>query len=155
MVLEKTLESPLGCKEIKPVNPKGYQHWIFIRRTNAEAESLILWPPDAENWLIWEDPDAGKDSMMRAGEEDEIFGQHHWFNGYHFEQIPEDGEGQGTLECYSPWGCKELETTVQLNNKHSITQLELAESVDVESWTQRAGSTIIHEFSTAQGGWCP
>ena len=81
-----------------------------------------------------------------------MFGQHHSFNGYHFEQTPQDGEGQGTLECYSPWGRREPEMTEQLDNNHSTTQLELAESVDVESWIQRAGSTIIYGFSTAQGG---
>ena len=116
VVLEKTLESPLDSKEIKPVNPKGNQSWIFIGRTDAEAP--ILWPPDAKNWLIGKDPDAGKD--WRQGEkgmtEDEMFGCHHWLNGHEFEQALGDGGGQGSLSCCSPWGCKELDMTVWLNN---------------------------------------
>ena len=86
VVLEKTLESPLDCKEIKPVNPKGNQYWIFIGRTDSEDETPILWPPDAKNWLIWKDPDAGKD--WRRGEkvmtEDETTGWYHWLNGHEF-----------------------------------------------------------------------
>ena len=82
MVLEKTLESPLDCKEIQPVPPKGNQSWIFIVRTDAEAETPILWPPDAKNWLIWKDPDAGKQQGMT---EDEMFGWYHQLNGHEFE----------------------------------------------------------------------
>ena len=80
VVLEKTLESPLDCKEIQPVNPKGNQPWIFIRRTDAEAEALILWPPDVKNWLIVKDPDAGKDWRQeeKGTTEDEMIGWHHW-----------------------------------------------------------------------------
>ena len=87
VVLEKTLESPLDCKEIQPVHPKGHQCWMFIGRTDAEAETPILWPPDVKNWFIWKDPDAGKD--WRQGEkgmtEDEMVGWHHQFNGHEFE----------------------------------------------------------------------
>ena len=87
VVLEKTLESPLDCKEIQPVHPKGNQSWIFTGRTNVEAETPILWPPDVNNWLIWKDPDAGQD--WRQGEkgttEDEMDGWHHWLNGYEFK----------------------------------------------------------------------
>ena len=87
VVLEKTLESPLGCKEIKPVNPQGNQSWIFIGRTDAEAETLILWPPDAKNWLIWKDPDAGQDwgQEEKGMTEDEMVGWHHQLNGHEFE----------------------------------------------------------------------
>ena len=87
MVLEKTLESPLDSKEIKPVNPKGNQSWIFIGRTDAEAETVIIWPPDAKNCLIWKDPDAGKDWRKdeKGMTEDETVGLHHWLNGYEFE----------------------------------------------------------------------
>ena len=106
VVLEKTLESALDSKKIKPVNPKRNQHWIFIRRTDAEAEAPILWPPDAKNWLIGKDPDAGKDwGQEKRVIEDEMLGWHHWLNGHEFEETP--GKGQGSLACYSPRGCKE------------------------------------------------
>ena len=86
MVLEKTLESPFGCKEIQPVHPKGDQSWVFIRRANVEAETPILWPPDAKNWLIWKDPDARKDLRKEKGTtEDEMVGWHHQLNGHEFE----------------------------------------------------------------------
>ena len=85
-VLEKTLGSPLDSKEIQPVNPKGKQLWIFIRRTDAEAEAAIYWPPDVKNWLIWKDPDAGKDWGQEKGmTEDEMVGWHHQLNGHEFE----------------------------------------------------------------------
>ena len=95
VVLENTLKSPLDCKEIKPINPKGNQPWIFIGRTNAEAEAPILWPPDAKSWVIEKDPDAGKDwRQEEKGEtEEEIIGWHHWLNGHEFEQTPGDSEG--------------------------------------------------------------
>ena len=87
MMLEKILESPLDHKEIKPVNPKGNQPWIFIGRTDAEAETPILWPPDVKNWLIWKDPDAGKDWRWeeKGTTEDEVVGWHPWLNGHEFE----------------------------------------------------------------------
>ena len=105
-VLEKTLESPLDCKEIQPVNPKGNQSWIFIGRTDAEAETPLLGPPDAKSWLIWKDPDAGKDWRREAKRttEDEIVGRHHWLNGHEFEWTPGAGDGQGGLECCGSWG---------------------------------------------------
>ena len=87
MVLENTLESPLDCKEIQPVHPKGNQSWIFIERTNAEAETPKLWPPDVKNWLIWKDPDAGKDWRQKEKEmtEDEMVEWRRWLNGREFE----------------------------------------------------------------------
>ena len=87
VVLEKTLESPLGCKEIQSVHPKGNQPWIFIGRTDVEAETPILWPPDAKSWLSWKDPDAGKDRRPeeKGTTEDEMVGWHHWLNGHRFE----------------------------------------------------------------------
>ena len=118
VVLQKTLESPLDCKETKLVNPKGNQPSISTGRTDAEAEAPILRPPDAKSWLIKKDPDAGKDwrqEEMRATE-DELVGWHHWFNEHEFEQDPGDGEGQGSLACCSPWGQKESDTTEQLNS---------------------------------------
>ena len=106
VVLEKTLESPLDCMEIQPVHLKGNQSWIFIGRIDAEAETLILWPSDANSWLRKE-PDAGKDARQEKGmTEDEIVGWHHWLNGHESEQIPGDSEGQRSLACYSPWGCR-------------------------------------------------
>ena len=115
-MLERTLESPLDCKEIKPVNPKENQFWIFIGRTDAEGEAPILWPPDGKNWLMWKDPDAEKDWKQAEGmTEDEMVGWYHWPNGYKFEQGLGDCEGQGSLVCCSPWGHKELDTTKWLN----------------------------------------
>ena len=109
MVLEKTLESPLDCKGIQPVHPKGNQSWTFVGRTDAEAETPIRWPPDAKNWLPGKDPDAGKDWRQeeKGTTEDEIW--YHRLDGQEFEQAPEVGEGQESLACYSPWGCKELD----------------------------------------------
>ena len=113
VVLEKTLENPLDCKEIKPVNLKWNQSWIFIRRTNAEAETPILWPSNVKNWLLGKDPDAGKD--CRRMTEDEMIGWHHQLYGHEFEQTPGDGDGQGSLACWSPWGRKEPDTIEQLS----------------------------------------
>ena len=117
-VLKTTLESPLDSKEIKPVNPKGNQPWIFIGRTDAEAETPVLWPPDMKSQLIRKDPDAGKDWRQEEKEttEDEMVGWHHWLNGHEFEQALGVGEGQGSLMCCSPWDCKESDVTEQLNN---------------------------------------
>ena len=103
MVLEKTLESPLDSKEIKPVNNKGNQSWIFTGRTDVEAEAPILWPPDVKSQLIGKDPDAGKDwgQYEKKATEDEMVGWHPWHNGHEFEQTPGDSEGQGSLGCCS------------------------------------------------------
>ena len=108
LVLEKTLENPLDCKEIKPVNPKGNQSWLFIGRIDAEAP--ILWPHDVKNWLIRKDPDAGKDWRQeeKGTTEDEMV-------GHEFQQAPGVGDGQGSLVCCSPWGCEELDMTERLN----------------------------------------
>ena len=113
VVLEKTLESPLKCKEIQPVHPKGNQSWIFIGRTDVEAETPILWPPDVKNWLLWKAPDAGKDWRReeKGTTEDEMVGWHHQLNGHEFEQALGVGDGQGSLACCSPWGHKESEAT--------------------------------------------
>ena len=118
VVLEKTLQGPLDCKEIKPVNSKENQPWIFIGRTDAEAP--ILWPPDAKNWLIGKDPDDGKDWRQEetGTTEDEMVGWHHRLNGHEFEQAPGNGEGQGSLKCCSPWRRKESTSTEQLNNNN-------------------------------------
>ena len=98
-------------------NPKRNQSWIFTGRTDAEAEAPILWPPDVKNWLIGKDPDAGKDWRQeeKGMTEDEMFGWHHWLNGHKFEQALGISDEQGSLACCSPWGCKESDTTEQLN----------------------------------------
>ena len=117
VVLEKTLESPLDCKEIQPVNPEGNQSWIFIGRTDAKAEAPILWPPDAKKWLIWKDPDAGKDWRQeeKGTTADEMVGWHHWCDGHELEQALGVGDGQGSLLCCSPWGHKKSDTTEWLH----------------------------------------
>ena len=108
MVLEKTLESPLDCKEIQPVHPKGDQSWVFIGRTDVEAETPILWLPDAKSWLIGKDPNAGKDwgQEEEGMTEDEMVGWRHWLDGHEFEQILGVGDGQGSLACCNPWVTK-------------------------------------------------
>ena len=117
VVLEKTLESPLDCKEIQPAHPKGNQFWIFIGRTDAGAEAPILWPPAMKTWLIGKDLHAGKDwrQKEKGMTKDEMVGWHHRLNGDEFEQAPGVGDGQGSLACCSPWGHKELDTSEQLD----------------------------------------
>ena len=120
VVLEKTLKSPLDCKEIKSVNHKGYQSWIFIGKTDAEAEIPILWPPDGKNWLIGkvsQFPDAGKDWRQeeKGTTDDEMIGWHHWLDGHGSEQTWGVGDGQGSLECCSPWGRRESDMIEQMN----------------------------------------
>jgi len=125
VVLEKTFGSPLDSKEIKPVHPKGNQPWIFIGRTEAEAETLILWPPDAKSQLIGKDPDAGKNRRQeeKGTTEDEIVGWHHWLNEHEFERAPGVGDGQESLVCCSPGGRKESDMTEWLNNYNSFVTL--------------------------------
>ena len=108
VVLEKTLESPLDCKEIQPVHPKENQSWIFTGRSDVEAETPILWPPDAKSWLIGKDPDAGKDWRQeeKGTAEDEMLGWHHRLDRHEFEQVLGVGDRQGSLACCSPWGHK-------------------------------------------------
>ena len=117
VVLEKTLESPLDCKEIQPIHPKGDQSWVFIGRTDVEAETPILWPPYAKSWLIGKDPDAGKDwgQEEKGTTEDEMTGWHHQLDGHEFEWTLGVGDGQGGLVCCSSWDCKESDTTEGLN----------------------------------------
>ena len=118
VVLEKTLESPSDSDEIKPVNLKGNQPWIFIGRTDATPEVPAFWSPDANSWLLGEDPDAGKDwrQKEKRATEDEMVGWHHWFNGHELGQTLGDGEGQGSPTCCSLWGQEESDTTWWLNN---------------------------------------
>ena len=139
VVLEKILKSLLDCKEIKPVNPKGNQSWIFIGWRNVEAEAPILWPPDAKSWLIRKDPDAGKDWMQEKGmTEDRMVGWHHQLDGHEFEQALGDGEGQRSLVCCSPRGLrvKESDTTEWLNNNNSLDPERLLLKMYYNQWGQ-------------------
>ena len=124
VVLEKTLENPLHCKKIQPDNPKGNQSWIFIGRTDAEAETPVLWPPDAKSWLIWKDSDAGKDWRQeeKGMTEDEMVRWHQWLDGHEFEQALAVGEGWGGLACcsYGVAGSRtRLRDSPELNLSHS------------------------------------
>ena len=141
-MLEKTPESPLDCKEIKSVNPKGNQPWIFIGRTDAEAETPILWPPEAKSWLTGKDLDAVKNwGWEEKGEtEDEMVGWHHRFNAHESQQTLGDSEGQGSLACCSPWDHKELDMTEPLNNNNS------------NAWMLR-GSLKAYAFLWGLGNW--
>ena len=117
VVLEKTLESPLDCKEIKPVHAKGDWSWVFMGRTDVEAENTMLWPPDARSWLIWKDCDAGKDwgQEEKGMTEDEMVGWHHRLDTYGFAWTPGVGDGQGGLACCGSWDRKEWDMTDLLN----------------------------------------
>ena len=118
VVLEKTLESPLDCKEVQPVHPKGDQSWVFIGRTDSEAETPLLWPLDVKSWLIGKDPDAGKDwgQEEKGTTEDEMVGWHYWLDEHGFGWTPGAGDGQGGLVCCGSWGHKESDTTEQLTD---------------------------------------
>ena len=117
VVLEKTLEGPLDCKEIQPIHSKENWSWVFIGRTDAEAETPILWPCHVKSWLIGKDPDAGRGwgQEEKGMTEDEMAGWHHRLDAHEFEWISGVGDGQGDLACCGSWGCKESETTEQLN----------------------------------------
>ena len=132
-MLEKTIESPLDSKEIKPVNPEGNQPWVFTGRTDGEAEALILWLPDVKSWFFGKDPDAGKDRRQEKGApEDEMVGWHHRFNAHEFEPAPGDGEGQGSLVCCSPSGRKA--STEGMNNIWSGCQSCRSEPLTCGIW---------------------
>ena len=126
LLLEKTLDSPLDRKEIKPNNPKVFQSWIFIGR--ADAEAWVVWTPDGKRWLIGRDPDTGKDwgQEEKWVTEDEMIGWHHWLNGHELEQTLGDSEGQGSLVSCSPWARKESNTMEQLNNNQINPHFSLA-----------------------------
>ena len=117
VVLEKTLESPLDCKEIQPVHPEGNQSWIFIGRTDAETEAPVLWPPDVKNWLTGKDPDSWNNWRQeeKGTTEDEMTGCLHRLDGHEFEWTPGVDDGQGGLVCCSTGDCKESDPTERLN----------------------------------------
>ena len=122
VMLEKTLERLLESKEIKPVNIKGSKPWTFIRMSDAEAR--LYWPPDSNIWLIGKEPYAGKNCWQKEKvTEDETVGWHHQCNGHELGQTPGDGEGQGSLTCFSPWGREESDTTRQLNSRNNNKKL--------------------------------
>ena len=122
VVLEMSFESPLDCKEIQPVHPKGDQSWVFIGRTDTEAETPILWPSDVKNWLIWKDPEAGKDwrQESKGTTEDEMVVWHHWLYGHEFEQAPGVDDGQRSLACCIPCDDEKSDVTEQLNQTELI-----------------------------------
>ena len=117
VVLEKTPESPLGCKEIQPVHSEGDQPWDFFGRNDAKAEAPVLWPPHAKSWLLGKDSDAGRDwgQEEKGTTQDEMAGWHHWLDGCESEWTPRVGDGQGGLACCDSWGRKESDTTEGLN----------------------------------------
>ena len=123
VVLEKTFESPLDCKDIQWIHPKGDQSWVYIGRTDAEAETPIRWPLDEMSWLIWNDPDAGRDSgqEQKGTTQDEMVGWHHRLSGHGFGWTLGVGYGQGGLACCGSWSRKELDTTEWLNWTEILT----------------------------------
>ena len=127
VVLEKTLESPLDCKEIQPVHPKGGQPWVFFGGTHAEAETPVLWPPHAKSWLIGKDSDAGRDwgQEEKGMTEDEMARWHHWLYGHESKWTLGVGDGQGGVACCGSWGRKELDTTEWLNWMQILWKLSL------------------------------
>ena len=152
VVLEKTLESPLDCKEIQPVYPKGDQSWVFTGRTDAEAETPILWPPHAKSWLIGKDPDAGRDwgQEEKGTTKDEMVGWHHQLNGHGFGLTLGVGDGQGGLACCSSWGCKESDTNEQLNWTELnaiLLCIALMKSYIILECIRCLASNQIHSFS--------
>ena len=148
----RLLRVPLDCKAIQPVHPKGDQFWVFIGRTDVEAETPILWPPDVKSWLIWKDSDAGKDwgQEEKGMTEDEMIGRHHQLNGHGFGWTPGVGDGQGALACCGSWGHKESDTTERLNwtelNWTSICKCDVKHS----EWVRKPPfSSSIEHFPSA------
>ena len=143
-VLEKTRESSLDCKEIKPVNSKGKQSWVCIGRTDVEAS--IFWPHNVKSWLIGKGLDAGKDRRQedKGMTGDEIVRWHHWLKGHEFEQALGDGEGQGSLVCCSPWNCKESDMTEWLNSKECTFQREelVKQAIMKNKWRVTPGMSV-------------
>ena len=154
VVLEKTLESPLDCKEIKQVHPKGNQPWIFTGRSDAEAETPVLWPPEVKNWLIGEDPDAGNDWRQeeKGTTKDEIVGWHHQLDEHEFEQASGVGEGQGSLAFCSPWGHKGSNMTEQLNWYMVKKQFSLLMNMSSKFISKISTNQIYHSQESLMPG---
>ena len=142
VMLEKTLESPLYCKEIQPVHSKGHPSWVFFGRNDAKVETPVLWPPHVKGWLIGIDLGAGRDwgQEQKGTTEDEMTGWHHGLTGRESQWTPGDGVGQGGLVCCSSWGCKESDTTERLNG----TEMNWGRSWgtwDLVPWPAMLGNT--------------
>ena len=148
---EKTLESPLDCKEIQPVHSKD-QSWVFTVRTDAKAETPVLWPPHVKSWLIGKDSDAGRDwgQEEKGMTEDEMAGWHHWLYGRESEWIPGVGDGQGSLAYYDSWGHKESDTTERLN----WIELNWIIKKDQWPWERRSCLEMSHWDSLLQAPEC-
>ena len=157
VVLEKTLESPLDCKEIQPVHPKGDQSWVFIRRTDAEAETLILWPPHVKSWLIGKDPDAGRDwgQEDKGITEDEMAGWHHQLDAHEFQWTLGVGDRQGGLVCCDSWSPKELDTTERLNWTEWLVMLSIFSCTCWPSvyHLQKMSILIFRPFKKNRNSW--
>ena len=138
-------KSPLDCKEIQPVHPKGKQSWIFIGKTDVEAETPIIWPPDARSWLIWKVPDARKDwGQEKRTTEDEMVGWHHQLNGHGFGWTPGVDDGQGGLACCGSWGRKESDTTEWLNWTELNSLLE--NEANPQGWQMGEDTQVLKTF---------
>ena len=151
-MLEKTLESPLGCKEIQPVHSKGDQSWVFFGRNDAKAETPVLWPPHVKSWLIGKDSDAGRDwgKEEKGTTEDEMVGWHHWLDGREFEWTPGDGGGQGVLACCDPWGRKESYTTERLNWTEFLTSRNITGQAHTPEFPCIPGQQSLHSSQQVQ-----
>ena len=141
VVLEKTLESPLDCKEIQPVHSKGDQSWVLLGRNDAKAETPVLWPPHGKRWLIGKDSDAGRNwgQEEKGMTEDEMVGWRHQLNGHEFEWTPGVGDGQGGLACSNLWGFKESDTTERLD----WTELNWQESNTTSKWKNWESRPVV------------
>ena len=154
MVLEKTLESSLDCKEIQPIHSEGCSlSWVFFVRTDAKAETPVLWPPHAKSWLIGKDSDAGRDwgQEEKGTMEDEMTGWHHWLDGCEFEWTPGDGDGQGALACCNSRGRKESDMTEWLNWTELNSKLNLTHQLTGDAAEATEVSSVTKEVSSYQG----
>ena len=146
--MEKTLERPLDCKEIQPVHSKGDQSWVFFGRTDAKAETPILWPPHGKSWFIGKDSGAWRDwgQEEKGMTEDEMAGWHHRLDGHEFEWTPGDGDGHGGLVCCNSWGCKESDMTEPLNWTEMCTEFNHFVCCETKIVLLSRKSQIIYAF---------
>ena len=159
MVLEKTLESPLDCKEIHLVHPKGDQSWVFIGGTDVETETPVLWPPHVKSWLLGKDSDAGRDCGWeeKGTTEDEMAGWHHRLDGHEFEWTPWAGDGQGGLTCCDSWGRKQSDMTERLNWTELKIEHKVPDSYDFteiyNKYLKKNNINSIQTFLESWRGW--
>ena len=146
-MLEKTLESPLDCKEIQLVHSKGDQSWVFFGRTDAKAETPVLWPPHVKSWLIGKDSESGRDwgQEEKGTTEDEMAGWHHWLDGRESEWSPGGGDGQGDLAFCNSWGRKESDTTEQLNWTELKDNLNQNIPLIIPEWLRESQIAFVQE----------